>query len=214
MEAPLYNQQGEKVGTVTLPEHLFGVRWNADLVHQVVEGERSSRRAGTAHAKGRSEVRGGGRKPWRQKGTGRARHGSIRSPIWIGGGVTHGPRSERNFTKKVNKAMKKKALGAILSQKLRDGEILFVEKIAFSEPKTKVAQKTFTAFRETAGFPNLGEKGGRALLLLPKSEPQTIRAIRNLPFMDADEFRNLNPERALEPKFLVIEKDALLAQGK
>src|SRR3989304_3611811 len=105
MEFPVYNKDGKEVGKASLSDAVFGLKWNSDLVHQVVIGQAANQRQGTAHAKGRSEVRGGGRKPWKQKGTGRARHGSIRSPLWKGGGVTFGPTSQRNFKVQINKKM-------------------------------------------------------------------------------------------------------------
>src|ERR1035437_10040489 len=96
-EATIYNQKGGEAGKIELPAKVFAAKWRADLVHQVVEGMRSNKRSGTADTKDRGEVRGGGKKPWKQKGTGRARHGSTRSPIWVGGGVTHGPLAEKNY---------------------------------------------------------------------------------------------------------------------
>lgn len=119
MDAKIYNQKGKESGTLTLDEKVFGLSWNADLVHQVITSMMSNARTPIAHTKTRGEVRGGGKKPWRQKGTGRARHGSTRSPIWVGGGVAHGPRNDKNYARKVNKKMKAKALYTILSQDAR-----------------------------------------------------------------------------------------------
>src|SRR3989344_3523977 len=103
MDAKIYNSKGEQSGKISLPETIFGVAWNADLVHQVITSMMSNAREPIAHTKTRGEVRGGGKKPWQQKGLGRARHGSIRSPIWVGGGITHGPRNDENFSRKINK---------------------------------------------------------------------------------------------------------------
>src|SRR3990167_7958338 len=148
MKVKLYNQVAEEVGKTELPDEVFGLKWNADLVHQVVTSQEANRRPTVAHAKGRGEVRGGGRKPWRQKGTGRARHGSIRSPIWKGGGVTHGPLKEKNYKKKINKKMAKKALFAVLSAKARDNEIIVLDDLKFSEPKTRLAAEMFAKFEK------------------------------------------------------------------
>src|SRR3954465_13891851 len=126
MQTEIYNVEGKKAGNITLPENVFGLRWNADLVKQVVDSLLSSQRKNVAHTKNRGEVRGGGKKPWQQKGTGRARHGSSRSPIWVGGGITHGPRNDKNYERLVSKKMKTKALHTLLSRKWKDGEVLFV----------------------------------------------------------------------------------------
>ena len=137
METKIYNQKGGDAGSITLPEKVFGALWRADLVHQVVESMRSNKRAGTADTKDRGEVRGGGRKPWKQKGTGRARHGSSRSPIWVGGGVTHGPLAEKNYKRKISKKMRAQALFSVLSKKFKDGEIIFVDSLAMSKMNSK-----------------------------------------------------------------------------
>jgi len=207
-EAPLYNQEGKEVGMLTLPAGLFGAKWNPTLVHDVIEMVRSSRRRPTAHTKGRGDVRGGGKKPWRQKGTGRARHGSRRSPIWVGGGVTHGPTKERNYTKKINIKVRRGALASLLSRKLKDGEVFFVEDIKLSASKTKAAASTLKNFSSGVGQV-LGKKGGRTLLLIESSKPETIRAFRNLPFVAIGEARNLNVEEAIIPKYLVFTKEAV-----
>src|SRR5688500_6401675 len=110
MDATVYNLEGKKAGNVSLPESVFGTRWNADLVKQVADSLLSSKRKPVAHTKNRGEVRGGGKKPWQQKGTGRARHGSSRSPIWVGGGITHGPRKDKNYERTVTKSMRVAAL--------------------------------------------------------------------------------------------------------
>src|SRR3989338_1624991 len=162
METQIYNQIGKPVGKITLPEGVFNVRWNADLVKQVADSLLSAKRKNIAHTKDRSEVRGGGKKPWQQKGTGRARHGSIRSPIWVGGGVTGGPRNEKNFDRKVSKKMRAKALYTILSQKLRDGEVLFVDKMALAEPKTKVAVQALHSLSAVKGFERMFSKKNNA----------------------------------------------------
>ena len=142
MESKLYNIQGKEAGNIEIPESIFGLPWNADLVHQVVTSMQANARPTVAHTKDRGEVRGGGKKPWQQKGTGRARHGSSRSPIWKGGGTTHGPRKERNYSVKINRSMSRKALLVVLSRKYKDGEVIFVDSLEQSAPKTAAAKKT------------------------------------------------------------------------
>ncbi|KKS37334.1 MAG: 50S ribosomal protein L4 [Candidatus Sungbacteria bacterium RIFCSPLOWO2_12_FULL_41_11] len=207
MKVKLYNQVAEEVGKAELPDAVFGLKWNADLVHQVVTSQEANRRPTVAHAKGRSEVRGGGRKPWRQKGTGRARHGSIRSPIWKGGGVTHGPLKEKSYKKSINKKMAKKALYTVLSAKARDGEIVVLDTLKFEEPKTKLAAKVFKNLEAVKS--DLTKKENRVLVLLPKMENAIKRAIRNLPYTALDEARNLNALQAMKHKYILFTKESL-----
>lgn len=137
METKLYNQSGTEIGTVDLPDNVFALPANADLVHQIRVAMQANQRQPLAHAKFRSEVRGGGRKPWRQKGTGRARHGSNRSPIWKGGGVTHGPRKEKSYAQKINSKMARLALRTALSSKLAGGQIKVIDDLTVTSGKTK-----------------------------------------------------------------------------
>ena len=134
----IYNQKAEAVGDMKLSDKVFGVKANEALVHQAMVAQMSNERQVLAHTKDRSEVRGGGKKPWRQKGTGRARAGSTRSPIWIGGGVTFGPRKDRNFKKNINKKMKQKAMLMALSDRVKSGNLAILEKMEIAEFNTKV----------------------------------------------------------------------------
>ncbi len=133
----MYSQTGEKIKQVDLNPAIFGVELNNTLVHQAAVAQMSNARNVLAHTKDRSEVSGGGKKPWRQKGTGRARHGSSRSPIWIGGGVTFGPTKNRNFSKKINKKMKSKALFMCLSDRVNDKKLVLLDQITTKDHKTK-----------------------------------------------------------------------------
>ena len=156
MKAQVFKQDGGKASEITLSENLFGVKWNADLVHEVVVAMQGNARAGTADTKDRGEVRGGGKKPWKQKGTGRARHGSRRSPIWSGGGVAHGPISDKDYSRKINKKAKAKALATVLSKKLSDAEVVFVEGLAFSEPKAAEAKTIIKALATASEKKGIG----------------------------------------------------------
>ncbi len=205
MEAKLYNQKAEETGKIDLLESAFNLPWNSDLVHQVVVAMAANKRTPVAHTKTRGEVSGGGRKPWRQKGLGKARHGSIRSPIWIGGGVAHGPRKDKNYSVKINVKAKKKAFFTVLSQKLRDNEILFLDKIDFSKPKTKEAVEIVNSLSKIGGFEKIKtKKKNKAILALDKYEPNVSKSFRNIPGMEIYQARNLNILDILNYKYLVI----------
>ncbi|TSC83538.1 MAG: large subunit ribosomal protein L4 [Parcubacteria group bacterium Gr01-1014_17] len=204
MESIIYNQKGEQVGKVALPKRVFDAPWRADLVHQVVTSLLSNARSGTAHTKTRGEVSGGGKKPWQQKGTGRARHGSSRSPLWVGGGVTHGPRSDKNYARAVNSKMAAAALASVLSQKFRDNEILFVDALAFDAPKTALAKEILGALAK-AGFPRIvSKKQNAAFVGLSGNEPVAKKSFRNLGNVSVGEWRNLNAVEALRHTYLIF----------
>ena len=206
MEAKIYNQKGKEAGTITLPEKVFAAKWRADLVHQVVESMRSNKRAGTADTKDRGEVRGGGKKPWKQKGTGRARHGSSRSPIWVGGGVTHGPLSQKNYKRKISKKMRAQALFSVLSKKYKDGEVLFVDSLAMKDMKTKMALEVMRNLAKVSGLKILADsKKPRVLTALYGRNINTEKSFRNLPQLELAFVKNLNPLDVLNYKYLLIE---------
>lgn len=205
METKIYNQKGEESGKIKIPKNIFGLTWNDDLIHQVVVSMQSNKRAPIAHAKGRGEVSGGGKKPWRQKGTGRARHGSSRSPIWKGGGVTHGPLSEKNYTKKINKKMKQKALFVALSRKLNDNEILFLDKVNLDKTKTKEAVSILKSLSKIKGFEKLtAKKKNAALVAMPAKDINTSLSFRNIAGIGVGEVKNLNILDILSSKYLIM----------
>lgn len=205
MQTNLYNQNAESVGKANLPDSVFAVPMNKDLLYQIVTSQMGNKRQVIAHAKGRNEVRGGGKKPWRQKGTGKARHGSIRSPIWKGGGVTHGPTKERIFKKKINKKMARKALFIALSSKARDRELVVVEGLKLQNWKTKEMAKIMSRVSEL-----FSAKHGSLLLVTDKKLGDTVeRVTRNLPKVDVMEAKNLNALDVLGRKNMILLKDSI-----
>ncbi len=195
----VYNQDGKEVSKIELNEAIFSLPWNADLVHQAVRVSFANKRPVLASTKDRSEVRGGGRKPWRQKGTGRARHGSTRSPIWKGGGVTFGPTTERNFKLKINKKMARQALLTALSAKFRDGEILILEELKIAAPKTKEMAKIISNFPQV--------KSG--LLIMSGVNENVKRASGNLQNLEITNISNLNILDILKYQHLIITKNGV-----
>lgn len=218
MEAIIYNTKGKEAGKIALNEKVWGLSWNADLVHQVVESMRSNMRTTTAAVKDRSKVSGGGKKPWQQKGTGRARHGSSRSPIWRHGGVTHGPLVEKNYDKKLNKKVRAKALYTVLSEKLRKNEVLFVDDIAMKAPKTTEAKGILSALSGVKGFEKMLTKKRNAVYFASAEKSEAVtKSFSNFGNIDFDMVQNMNPVDLLSHKYLVIvspEKANSFIEGK
>lgn len=212
LEAPVYSQTGKEVGTIALPEAVFSAPWNADLVHEVVVSMQSNARAGTAHTKGRGDVRGGGKKPWKQKGTGRARHGSSRSPIWSGGGVSHGPRNDKDYTRKINKNVRAKALACVLSEKFAQGELTFVDTLAFTEPKAAAAKAVIAALGAIEGKSTLATKRkNAALIVLTERDLNAELSFRNFGNIEVVQVKDVNPIELLTYKHVIVAKpDAAL----
>lgn len=169
VKAPLYKPDGAKKGDMKLDPEIFGIEPNLDVLHQVVNAQLAAARAGTASTKRRGEVRGGGRKPWRQKGLGRARHGSIRSPIWVGGGVAHGPRP-RDYTQRTPKKMKRLALHSALSARAAESAVMVVDDIDWTTPKTKQAVALLDAM----------DARGKTLVVLGQLDSAAGKSFRNL----------------------------------
>lgn len=196
----VHNMKGDVVGEQEMNPTVFEVAVNADLVHQAVVAQQANSRVAIAHTKIRSEVQGGGRKPWKQKGTGRARHGSSRSPLWRGGGITFGPRNDRNFSKKINKKMKNKALRMVLSDKLAHDKVLVIDTFDMEQPKTKVLLEMIS---------KLSVADHKVLMALSEKQEAVIKAAKNLPrvgFIAAD---SLNVVDVLNSDVLLLDQAAL-----
>ncbi len=195
----VYNQEGKEVSDLSLNRAVFGLPWNSDLIHRAVMTISANMRQVLASTKMRGEVSGGGKKPWRQKGTGRARHGSIRSPLWRGGGITFGPTSERNFKLSINKKMARKAFLTAISGKVKDNELLILDELKLSAPKTKEMAKIM------ANFPQV--KSG--IFIINGKNEDTKRAGRNLANLKIISMDNLNILDVLKYKFLILTKDGV-----
>lgn len=200
LTAPLYDASGATKGTVDLDASIFGIEPNVDVMHQVVTAQLGAARSGTAKTKTRSEVRGGGRKPWRQKGLGRARHGSIRSPQWRGGGVVFGP-VPRSYAERTPKKMKRLALRSSLSARAAEDQVRVIEAFDWAEPKTKVARELLRAV----------DSGAKALVVLGDGDVVAAKSFRNLPKVNVLQSGQLNTYDVLWADTVLFDKGALSA---
>lgn len=206
MNAKLYTLKStEPTGDLTLPAGIFETEWKPALVKQMLVAQQANARRPWAHAKDRGEKRGGGRKPWQQKGTGRARHGSRRSPIWVGGGAAHGPNKERDYTQKVNRKMRQTAIRSILSKKLADSELRFVEDFATSAPKTK---ELFASLSSFFGMTPRSKKMDLLIIRNPE-DAMVTRSARNLVKTKVLSPVSLNVYDLLNHKNILVDKNAL-----
>ena len=191
--------KGEGVGTAELAPSVFGIEPNIHVMHLVVKAQRASWRQGTHDTRTRGEVRGGGKKPWRQKGTGRARQGTIRAPHWVGGGTVFGPHP-RSYDQKVNKKEVKLAMRSALSAKLADGELVIVKEFPFEQPRTKDAVAFLKAF---------GLEDKRITLVIGNEDVETFLSFRNLQKVNIVPVSDINTYELIDNKALVITEQAL-----
>lgn len=200
MKTAVYSTQGKQVADFELPKEIFEVSPAPDLIHQTAQYYQNNQRIAIAHTKNRGEVSGGGKKPWRQKGTGRARHGSTRSPIWVGGGVTFGPTNKRNFTVGINKRMKRAALFAVLAEKARRNLLIIVDELAPENAKAKTMNDILT---------KLPSGTNSTLIALPGMEKNIIAAALNLDYVKTVQARELNAFDLLNFQYIVMPKAAV-----
>lgn len=194
----VYNILGEQVKEIELSENVFGVEVNHNVLHEVIKNHLANRRQGTQSAKTRAEVRGGGRKPWRQKGTGRARQGSIRSPQWTGGGIVFAPKP-RDYSYKVPKKVKRLAMKSALSSKVVDNEIIVLDKLSLEEPKTKEMARVLTNIKADK----------KALIVISEKDENVIKSARNIPNVQTTLVNTLNVYDILKFDSFIITEDAV-----
>ncbi len=200
IKVKLYNWQGEVIGDEKVDAKFFGVKINPVVVQQVVIAQRANSRETLAHTKGRSEVRGGGKKPWKQKGTGRARHGSIRSPLWVGGGITFGPTTDRNFSQKINKKTKATALKMVMVDKLASDNLIVVDSYDMKDAKTKSLQDALK---------KLPINGKSTLIVTNSAKDNVNLAAKNLKKIETIFVGSLNVVDLLKYQYLVVNKALL-----
>jgi len=200
MKIKVYNLEAKEIGEMELDDAVFGVAPKPVVVHQVFVAQAANQRQPWADTKTKGEVRGGGRKPWAQKGTGRARHGSIRSPIWKGGGVTFGPLSIRNYKAKVNRGTRRLATRMCLSDKAKNGTLLAIDNFAFENPKTKI----FAVFLK-----KLSAKAKSFLVVTAEKDEMVLRMTRNLPGVRTTRAADLNVTDLLSRQVMVADKAAI-----
>jgi len=198
MELPVRNMAGRKVDTVDLREDIFGVEVRPDVMHQALIRQRANRRLGTVNTRTRGFVRGGGAKPWRQKGTGRARQGTIRAPQWRGGGVVFGPHP-RSYAKAMPRKMRRLALRSALSAKVADGRAIILDELKISAPKTREVQDILGRLKVDSS----------ALILMPGGDPIVAKSVNNLPDVKALHAMYLNVADLLDYDYLVIPRAAI-----
>ncbi len=197
-KAAVYNVSGEQVSEMELKDSVFGVEINEHAMHQVVKNQLANKRQGTKGTLSRGEVRGGGRKPWRQKGTGRARHGTIRSPIWVGGGVTFAPKS-RDYSYTLPKKLRRVAMKSALSSKVASEQIKILEELKLDGPKTK----------EMANILKSLEAGKKALIVITDNDEAIVRSAKNIPGVQTISVNTLNVYDILKYDHFIITKDAV-----
>lgn len=198
MRVPVYNVQGEQVSEAELQDFIFAAPINQALMHQALLRQLANARAGTHKTKTRGEVSGGGRKPWRQKGTGRARQGSIRAPHWRGGGIVFGP-TPRSYGQKMPRKMRRQALRSALSVKASGSQLVLLDDLSMSEPRTKEIKAMLT---------NLGISAS-ALILLPQRDEVILRSVRNLPGVRTLVAQYLNVRDLLQYEYIVMPLDSV-----
>lgn len=215
----VYNSEGQKIREEILDPAIFGLKVKPELIQLAVVALQANARRVVAHVKDRSEVRGGGRKPWRQKGTGRARHGSIRSPLWIGGGVTFGPNENRNYSLKINKKAKRKALLMALSDRALNGKIILLDNLNLTEIKAKNAYKILRNLKLRAETkknlakitgkeekPKLNKKdfNKSVLLVIPAADEKIVKSFRNTSRLSVIPAQNLNILDVIKNQVLLL----------
>lgn len=201
----VYNMEGKEIGQQELNPKIFAVKGNASLVHQAVIAQMANKRKVLAHTKTRGEVRGGGIKPWNQKGTGRARHGSIRSPLWVGGGVVFGPRKNRNFSQKINKKMKRKAILMCLSDKTVNQKLVLLDRLEMPEIKTKKMLEILS---------RLPSKGRKTLIILPTVDNKIIKSANNIVNIKTIKADSLNVVDVLNYDYLLVPEESIKVMEK